>query len=70
VCVTVSHLHPSLIFVGKASSLPVRVVSRKGKLYPRVNVTDIDKHTSLLQCSLQYKTRVNGVKNTLAYYIT
>jgi hypothetical protein len=56
--VTVSHFNPSLIFDGKARSLPLKcrpvtVSNRVGfsfesKKQSRVGVTDIDKHSSLV----------------------
>ncbi len=62
--VTVSNFHPSLIFTLKARSLPLEwssfillhlVGSDHARKYEiRVEVTDSDKHSSLLRCVINY----------------
>ncbi len=55
----VSHFHPRIIFRGKCGSQPLELSPIRGstlvssslacKCYPRVEVTDFRKHSSLLQ---------------------
>ncbi len=58
---TVSHIHPSLIFGGKAYEPTLRVNSLQGLYLGRLwqishqgEVTNSDKHSSLLQYGLNY----------------